>query len=135
MAGLGAEPLAIFVGGVLRHRNCRKPILTHPETHLDVGFGRMRYPISELVRGFVARETAAHPLLFIRIHEQLIFIPGDFELLHPEWRNFYLMLRAFIRLVAGLRIRTAHDELAPGDRYHRIFYRRARNGVGVSLHV
>src|SRR5262249_15662918 len=38
LTGLGAQPLAVFIGAMLRHADGGETILAHTETHLDIRF-------------------------------------------------------------------------------------------------
>src|SRR4029077_3024357 len=74
LAGLGAEPLAIFAGGVLCHGDRGVAVLAHTKAHFDIRFGGMGHGVGQLVARSVGRNGRAGAPFFVRIHEKLVFV-------------------------------------------------------------
>ncbi len=75
------------------------------------------------------------PLLVEAQSPQLVFVPGDFVLAHPERLELDFDLRPFVGLAALLAGRAAHLERAAGDRHHVELHVGALNLLGVRLHA
>ena len=135
VAGLRAQPLAIFVRHVLRHRDRRVAVRAHAEAHLDVRLRRVRDGVGQLVQ--FGREVLRYARLFLLlgIHEELEFIPRHLALLHPERCNLHFALRAFVRAAALLVFGAAHLEFPAGNRHHVEAHFRPENRRGVGLHL
>src|ERR1044071_933903 len=63
LAGLGAEPLAVFISAMLSHADGGKAFFAHAKAHFDIGFGRMRDCIGQFITGFVRWFSGTHALL------------------------------------------------------------------------
>ena len=120
VAGLSAEPLAEFVGGVLGHANGREAGAAHAEVH---GLVR-RCGLGDEVFGFVGWSPCFAGAIFVAAfvgeHEGFVFVPGDFVFAHPKRFDCDLNLRAFVGLAVGFAIRAADGGGACGDGEHGV---------------
>ena len=84
MPRLRAQPLAIFKGRMLGHRNGRESILPHAKTHLHIGRRRTGNNINGLVR-WCRRLFSPIFITVDRRHlKRQIFVPGHFMPPHPK---------------------------------------------------
>src|SRR5436190_1366958 len=120
---------------MLRHADGWVTVFAHAKAHLDIGFGGVGDCIGQFVGARLIFLVGPYASFLVGIHEQFIFIPGDFILTHPKWRDFYLVLRRFISFVGRLGIRAAHNKFSARDWHHGKDDLRTRNGVGIRAHL
>ncbi len=135
VAGLSAEPLAEFVGGVLGHADGREAGAAHAEVH---GLVR-RGGLGDEVFGFIGWSPgfagAVFVAAFVGEHEGFVFVPSDFVFAHPEGFDGDLDLRAFVGLAVGFAIRAADSGGAGGDGEHGVSSSGFWDFGVVSFHV
>ena len=121
MAGLGAEPLAEFVGGVLGHGDGGVAVLAHAEGHVGVGRGGAADGIHRRVGGVGGLFAAVFPAGIGGDHEGHVEVPGDLGGPHPERFDFHFHLRAFVRFAVLFGVGAAHEKFAAGNGHHGKF--------------
>ena len=135
VAGLCAEPLAIFVGGMLRHADGGIAIFAHSEAHFwTYGLVGRATASATSPSVIISGAVGAVRLVFVGIHPEFVFVPGDFVLFHPERFDFNFVLRMFVGLALRFGFGTAHRVFAARDREHGVANGRIGNRVRVRLH-
>ena len=133
VAGFGAEPLAIFVGGVLGHGDGGVAIFAHAEAHFDVGLSGVSEGVGEGVEFGGEVMGFAVFLFFVGVHEEFKLGPSDLTFSHIEGIDFDCVDGAFVGFVAGLGVWASHGEFPTGDGEHGEADFGAGNGFGVRL--
>ena len=88
------------------------------ERHVGVWFGGLGHRIGDLitVAGRDLREAAT--LGVEAVAENVVLVPGDFALAHPERGDLDFVLRRFVVSAARFAVRTSHQVLAARDWDH-----------------
>lgn len=120
VAGLSAEPLAEFVGGVLGHADGREAGAAHAEVHGLIRWGGLGDKVLGLVIRGPSFAGAVFVAAFVGEHEGFVFVPSNFVFAHPEGFDGDLDLRAFVGLAVGFAIRAANGGGASGDGEHGV---------------
>ncbi len=137
LAGLLGEPAAVFHRGVVGDADDRLAVAAEAEGLVGVGRGRAGDGVGLLLGLGLPGEVDLLPGLLLQVEregEQVVFLPGDLALAHPERGDLDGVLRALVLAALLLARRAAHGEGAAGDRQHLELHVGPRDRLDIRRH-